>query len=187
MFLSYRKCTSGDMTLFGDQSFNPFIWVIPSMLDIFGTSLMYVGLTWTYAASYQILRASGMIITAVLSVSFFGTKVTVSHVIGMIFVGVGLVVVCVGDYVFFNGGGSGLDKNTVLAGDLIIIIAQLVMSLQMILQEKIIKKYKNSANSSSWLGKHIWNHLNGCYSVPNVLHSMAPTSVILLLAGEKEY
>ena len=130
------------MTLFGDQSFNPFIWVIPSMLDIFGTSLMYVGLTWTYAASYQILRASGMIITAVLSVSFFGTKVTVSHVIGMIFVGIGLVVVCVGDYVFFNGGGSGFEKNTVLAGDLIIIIAQLVMSLQMILQEKIIKKYK---------------------------------------------
>ena len=139
VFLSYRKCTSGDMTLFGDQSLNPFIWVIPSMLDIFGTSLMYIGLTWTYAAS---LRASGMIITAVLSVRFLGTRLAVSHVIGMIFVSIGLVVVCIGDYVYFNGDGLGLDKYTVLAGDFIIIIAQLVTSLHMILQEKIIKNYK---------------------------------------------
>ena len=59
---------------------------------------MYVALTWTYAASYMIIRASGMIITTILSAGVFGTKLTVPHLVGMFFIGVGLVVVGIGDY-----------------------------------------------------------------------------------------
>lgn len=58
------------------------------------------------------------------------------------FIMIARTIVGVGDYIFFNGESSGLDKDTVLAGDLLIIIAQFLSSLQMILQEKLIKSIK---------------------------------------------
>ena len=47
----------------------------------------------------------------------------------------------VGDYVF-SGADPGLNRNTVLAGDLLIILAQIITAVQMTIEEKILKKYK---------------------------------------------
>ena len=104
---------------------------------------MYLGLAWTYAASYQMLRGSVVIFTGLLSVALnLGNKLNTHHWVGMVTVIVGLVVVGVGDYVFYIGGSSGLDKNTVLAGDLLIVLAQIITAVQMTIEEKIMKKYK---------------------------------------------
>ena len=65
----WRQCNNQDMSIFGDQKFNPLIWAIPAMCDLCGTSMMYLGLTWTYAASYQMLRGSVVIFTGLLSVA----------------------------------------------------------------------------------------------------------------------
>eukprot|EP00731_Ephydatia_muelleri_P033920 Em0041g33a len=140
----WRQCNNQDMSTFGDQKFNPLVWAIPAMCDLCGTSMMYVGLTWTYAASYQMLRGSVVIFTGLLSVALnLGNKLKTHHWVGMVTVIVGLVVVGVGDYVFYNGGSSsGLDKNTVLAGDLLIVLAQIITAVQMTVEEKIMKKYK---------------------------------------------
>ena len=99
----------------------------------------------------------------------------------MVLIGVGLIVVCIGDYVFFDQSCSGrLDKNTVLAGDLLIIIAQFVSSLQMIVQEKIIKKYK--ILSIQALG---WESIFGITAMIILLIPMyfIPWHLIILLAG----
>ncbi|KAL5484259.1 hypothetical protein EMCRGX_G020721 [Ephydatia muelleri] len=138
----WRQCNNQDMSIFGDQKFNPLVWAIPAMCDLCGTSIMYVGLTWTYAASFQMLRGSVIIFTGLLSVAFLGNRLKIHHWVGMVTVIVGLVVVGVGDYVFFNGGSSGLDKNTVLAGDLLIVLAQIITAVQMTIEEKIMKRYK---------------------------------------------
>eukprot|EP00731_Ephydatia_muelleri_P024392 Em0016g663a len=138
----WRQCNNQDMSIFGDQKFNPLVWAIPAMCDLCGTSIMYVGLTWTYAASFQMLRGSVIIFTGLLSVAFLGNTLKIHHWIGMVTVIVGLVVVGVGDYVFFNGGSSGLDKDTVLAGDLLIVLAQIITAVQMTVEEKIMKRYK---------------------------------------------
>lgn len=37
-------------------NFNPFLFAIPAVCDITGTSLQYIGLTMTTASSYQMLR-----------------------------------------------------------------------------------------------------------------------------------
>eukprot|EP00731_Ephydatia_muelleri_P024391 Em0016g662a len=113
----WRQCNNQDMSIFGDQKFNPLIWAIPAMCDLCGTSMMYLGLTWTYAASYQMLRGSVVIFTGLLSVALnLGNKLNTHHWVGMVTVIVGLVVVGVGDYVFYNGGSSVLDKYVVLTG-----------------------------------------------------------------------
>ena len=51
----YHKKKDLPMEL-GDQSFNRFIFLPAAMLDMCGTSLMYVGLNLTFASSFQMLR-----------------------------------------------------------------------------------------------------------------------------------
>lgn len=137
----YHRFTSKDMTKFGPQKFNPLIWAVPAICDLCGTSTMYLGLTWTYAASFQMLRGSVIIFTGLLSVAFLNSKLQLYKWVGMISVIVGLALVGIGDFVFFQSG-QHMDKYTVLAGDLLIIAAQAITAIQMTFEEKIIKKYQ---------------------------------------------
>ena len=138
-----RVCSKKDVSIFGPQKFWPFVWAIPAMCDLCGTSLMYIGLTWTYAASFQMLRGSVIIFTGILSVAFLNARLKIHQWLGMFTVIVGLAIVGVGDYIFFQKGTTtGLEQNTVLAGDLLIVFAQGIAAIQMTVEEKIIKKYK---------------------------------------------
>ncbi len=135
------KFSKKDISTFGPQKFSPFVWAIPAMCDLLGTSTMYLALTWTYAASFQMLRGSVIIFTGILSVAFLGNKLKLHQWLGMFGVMIGLVIVGVGDVVFFQNTG-GYDATFVLAGDLLIVLAQGIAAIQMTVEEKIIKKYK---------------------------------------------
>ena len=137
----YYYFTKKDLTKFGPQKFNPLIWAIPAMCDLTATSTMYLGLTWTYAASFQMLRGSVIIFTGLLSVAFLDSKLQLYKWVGMFSVIIGLALVGVGDFIFFQKG-QHTDKYTVLAGDLLIIAAQGIVAIQMTFEEKIIKKYQ---------------------------------------------
>lgn len=137
----YHVWTKKDIKKFGPQKFNPLIWAVPAMCDLTATSTMYLGLTWTYAASFQMLRGSVIIFTGLLSVAFLNAKLHPYKWFGMFTVIVGLVLVGIGDFVFFHSG-QHMDKYTVLAGDLLIIAAQGIVAIQMTFEEKIIKKYE---------------------------------------------
>ena len=130
-----------DITQFGPQKFNPIVWSVAAICDLCATSIMYLALTWTYAASFQMFHGSVIIFTGLLSVAFLGTKLKLYQWVGMGTVILGLVLVGIGDYVFFTATGN-LEKNTVLAGDLLIVIAQGISAIRMTYEEKIIKKYK---------------------------------------------
>ncbi len=137
------KCRNEDVSKFGPQKFVPFIWAVPAMCDLLGTSFMYLGLTWTYAASFQMLRGSVIIFTGLLSVAFLGSKLKPHQWIGMVLVVVGLVTVGVGDYIYFKPSADAhLTKSTILAGDLLIVLAQGIVAIQVTFEEKIIKKYQ---------------------------------------------
>jgi hypothetical protein len=47
--------------------FNPLILLPAAMMDLFATSIMYVGLTLTSASSFQMLRGSVIVFTGILS------------------------------------------------------------------------------------------------------------------------
>lgn len=137
----YSAFWKKDISSFGPQKFNPLIWAVPAMCDLTATSTMYVGLTWTYASSFQMLRGSVIIFTGLLSVAFLGTRLKIHQWIGMVTVVVGLVLVGVGDVVFFKST-QHMERNTVLAGDLLIVFAQGIVAIQMTFEEKVIKKYE---------------------------------------------
>lgn len=136
-----RQCRKKDISIFGPQKFSPLVWAIPACCDLAGTSTMYLGLTWTYAASFQMLRGSVIIFTGILSVTFLNNKLKWNQWAGMGFVVLGLCIVGTGDYLF-SGGGAYHDKQMILAGDMLIVLAQGIAAVQMTVEEKIVKKYK---------------------------------------------
>ena len=136
-------CKKQDLSQFGPQNFNPLIWAIPAICDIFGTSVMCVGLTWTFAASYQMMRGSVIIFTGLLSVTFLGNELKAHQWIGIFTVVTGLLLVGIGDYIYFEDSGF-LTKKTVLTGNLLIVLSQVIVAIQVTFEEKIVKKYQVS-------------------------------------------
>ncbi|CAD5123218.1 DgyrCDS11579 [Dimorphilus gyrociliatus] len=122
--------------------FNPFIFYPPALCDMCATSIMYVGLNLTFASSFQMLRGSVMIFTALLSVAFLGRKIRSFMWFGMVVVLVGLVLVGLSDVVFRKSSSErSSDVNGIISGDLLICAAQIVTASQMVYEEKFVMKY----------------------------------------------
>jgi len=132
----YHKWMKMDENKFGKQKFSPLIFAIPAFCDVFGTSTMFVGLDLTNASSFQLLRGSLIIFTALLSVAFFGSKLQLYHWVGMFTVVIGLVVVGVGDEI---GEDNSDDAHSILAGDLLIVVAQIIVAIQMIVEQLFVQ------------------------------------------------
>jgi len=146
-----NKAAGKEMEM-GPQEFSPFVWAIPAFCDCCATSTMYIGLTLTYASSFQMLRGAVVIFTGIFSVWILKRKLVGYHWAGMFVVLLGLL--CVGGAVFINpsescGGGA---SNQIL-GDALIIAAQVVVAIQMVVEEKLMTKYKTPAlQAVGWEG-----------------------------------
>ncbi|KAB5540078.1 hypothetical protein PHYPO_G00097230 [Pangasianodon hypophthalmus] len=122
------------------QSFNPLLFLPPAICDMAGTSIMYVALNMTSASSFQMLRGAVIIFTGLLSVAFLGRRLLPSQWIGILITILGLVVVGLAD--FMSGNRDDEHKlSDVITGDLLIIMAQIIVSVQMVLEEKFIYKH----------------------------------------------
>ncbi|XP_056150745.1 solute carrier family 35 member F6 [Lampris incognitus] len=133
-----RRCPEPKMN--PGQSFNPLIFLPPAMCDMTATSLMYVALSMTSASSFQMLRGAVIIFTGLLSVAFLGRRLLTSQWIGILTTILGLVVVGLADFV--NGHKDDTHKlSEVITGDLLIIMAQIIVSVQMVLEEKFVYKH----------------------------------------------
>lgn len=94
------------------KKFNPFIFLPPALCDMTATSIQYIGLTLTYASSFQMLRGAVIIFTGILSTIFLKRKLQWFKWVGMILVIAGLVTVGVNDLITSNTSGGG-DNTTV--------------------------------------------------------------------------
>ena len=119
--------------------YNPLIFLPASICDMCATSLMYIGLNLTYAASFQMLRGAVIIFTALLSVAFLGSTIKAQMWVGMIGVILGLAVVGLTDIILNDNSKS--DINAIIAGDLLIIMAQIIVSVQMVYEERVINRF----------------------------------------------
>ncbi|KAJ8686463.1 hypothetical protein QAD02_022257 [Eretmocerus hayati] len=120
----------------GSRTFNPLVLAIPAICDMTATSIMYVGLTMTNASSFQMLRGAVIVFTGLLSVGFLNKKLGSREWTGIIFVILGLSVVGISDVTSMKN--THVDSNAVITGDLLIIIAQIIQSIQMVVEEKYV-------------------------------------------------
>ncbi|XP_043963199.1 solute carrier family 35 member F6 [Gambusia affinis] len=122
------------------RSFNPLLFFPPAMCDMTATSIMYVALNMTSASSFQMLRGAVIIFTGLLSVAFLGRRLAPSQWLGISITILGLVVVGLADFV--SGHRDDSHKlSDVITGDLLIIMAQIIVSVQMVLEEKFVYKH----------------------------------------------
>ncbi|TNM94795.1 hypothetical protein fugu_017554 [Takifugu bimaculatus] len=121
------------------QSFNPLLFFPPAMCDMMATSIMYVALNMTSASSFQMLRGAVIIFTGLLSVAFLGRRLAPSQWIGIFITILGLVIVGLAD--LFSGHDDSHKISEVITGDLLIIMAQIIVSVQMVLEEKFVYKH----------------------------------------------
>ncbi|KAK2856095.1 hypothetical protein Q5P01_004830 [Channa striata] len=119
------------------QRFNPLLFFPPAMCDMTATSIMYVALNMTSASSFQMLRGAVIIFTGLLSVAFLGRRLAVNQWIGIFITILGLVIVGMAD--FFSSQKDDTHKlSDIITGDLLIIMAQVIVSVQMVLEEKFV-------------------------------------------------
>ncbi|KRZ34327.1 Solute carrier family 35 member F6 [Trichinella pseudospiralis] len=142
-----KKCsrslevTSDNDELVDKQKFNFLIFLPATLCDMTATSIMYIGLTMTNASSFQMLRGATVIFTGIFSVAFLGMTLAAFKWIGMFLVLCGLIVVGVSDMMFSSNSAEISDPNRMISGDLLIVIAQIVIALQMVYEQKFISKY----------------------------------------------
>lgn len=122
------------------QTFNPLIFLPAALMDMCGTSLMYIGLNLTFASSFQMLRGAVIIFTALLSVAFLGRVIKQHMWVGMFTVLIGLLLVGLSD-ILFNNSNDQSNINGIIAGDLLIIMAQVIVSVQMVYEERFIGRF----------------------------------------------
>jgi len=119
-------------------NFNPLLLWLPALCDMTATCLMYLGLTYTYASVFQMLRGAVIIFTGVLSVLFLKRKLSSFHWTGMMLILVGLALVGVASILQPQDDANAPHP---LSGDAIIIAATLVTAVQMVIEEKLLTGY----------------------------------------------
>ncbi|XP_018015720.1 solute carrier family 35 member F6 isoform X2 [Hyalella azteca] len=135
-----RRRNNAELSLPEEQTnFPPLIFYVPAFCDMVATSTMYVGLTLTYASSFQMLRGSVIVFTGLLSVAFLNQKLRYFNWLGIALVIVGLVVVGVSD--FLGDNTEDFDTNGIITGDLLIIAAQVVTATQMVVEQRFLTKH----------------------------------------------
>lgn len=117
--------------------FNPLIFYVPAVCDMLATSLQYMGLTLTFASSYQMLRGSVIVFTGLFSVAFLGRKFRYFHWIGMALIIIGLLLTGIADFLVAD---DSYDINGVITGDLLILMGQIIHATQMVTEEKFVSK-----------------------------------------------
>lgn len=120
------------------RSFNPLLFFPPAMCDMTATSIMYVALNMTNASSFQMLRGAVIIFTGLLSVAFLGRRLAPSQWLGILTTILGLVIVGLAD---LTSGTHKEKLSDIITGDLLIVMAQIIVAVQMVLEEKFVYKH----------------------------------------------
>ena len=141
------------------RRYSPLIFALPALCDSLGTSLMYLGLTMTYASVFQMLRGSVVVFTGILSVLALKRKLQAHHWLGMALVCIGTLVVGSSSMLSFRHPDSStpavLQPSNPVLGNIIIVAAQIIVAVQMVIEERFLGRYDiHALEAVGWEG--IW-------------------------------
>jgi len=114
-----------------------FQWILllPTCFDLLGTTFAGIGLLWTLASVWQMLRGSIIVFTGILSIIFLKRKLYAYNWIGMAIVVIGLILVGVSSVL--NETGNGDIK--MILGIVLILVSQLCNAAQVVVEETFVK------------------------------------------------
>lgn len=98
---------------------------------------MYIGLSLTFASSFQMFRGAVIIFVAFLSVAFLQRRLGAREWIGIGIVFIGLLIVGAADFLTKSTDNSH-SRNDIITGDLLIALAQIITAVQMVYEERFV-------------------------------------------------
>uniref|UniRef100_A0A6P4ETL0 Solute carrier family 35 member F6 n=1 Tax=Drosophila rhopaloa TaxID=1041015 RepID=A0A6P4ETL0_DRORH len=132
-----------DSILTQDRSeFSPLSMLLPTVLDAVASILLFTGLYLTYATSFQIIRAAALIFVGIFSTIFLNHTLTSRHWMAFVSISCGLLDIITLDVHRVEYDQVTLpytDHKSILTGDLLIIIAEILHGLQYVYEEKQLK------------------------------------------------
>lgn len=90
-----------------------------------------------YSKNNNFVKGSVIVFVGILSIAFLHRVLGKREWFGIVLVLIGLSVVGIADF-FSSDSGSNFDKKSIITGDLLIVIAQVVTACQMVIEEKFV-------------------------------------------------
>lgn len=132
-----------DSILSQDSSeFRPVSMLLPTLLDAAASILLFTGLYLTYATSFQMIRGAALIFVGIFSTMFLNHTLTGRHWLAIFTISCGLLDIISLDVHRVEYDLVTLpytDYKSILTGDLLIIIAEILHGLQYVCEEKQLK------------------------------------------------
>ncbi|CAG5118451.1 unnamed protein product [Candidula unifasciata] len=125
----------------GQKSKKPsvLIYLAPAVFALADVLLMYFGLSLTYGSSFIMLKGTVTFFTALLSMSFLAQQLACYVWFGVVVSALGFAVTGISDYIKTPSGGY--EKYGIAAGNLLIVMAQIMFATKIIYEEKFIRKH----------------------------------------------
>jgi drug/metabolite transporter (DMT)-like permease len=98
-----------------------------------------MGLNWTYASVFQMMRGAVVVFVAILTVLILKQKLYPVHWVGVMGTVMGLLLVGLSSVL---GPHDSANASNPILGDVLVVAAQLITAFQMVLEQKYLDKYK---------------------------------------------
>ncbi|GAA98229.1 uncharacterized protein L969DRAFT_93163 [Mixia osmundae IAM 14324] len=118
-----------------------FLFALPALCDILGTTLMNVGLFLTPVSIYQMLRGALVLWVGLFSYLFLGRNLTKSQVASLFVVMLGVAIVGLSNALSGKGAIEDAEAGKSLVGVFIILFAQVFTASQFVIEEKVMTVY----------------------------------------------
>lgn len=120
-------------------AYSVWIFALPASLDLLASTLMCFALIFTYSSTFQMLRGSVVLYTALLSLLFLGRRLAGYQWTGLGILVTGLVLVGVSSIL---AGVQRVQAPNPVLGNVLIVCAQAIVAVQMVVEEHFLSKYQ---------------------------------------------
>lgn len=143
---TYMEDADANLSTVGDDAIDQespvcsgdvFLFALPAGLDLLGTTIAGVGLYYTSASIWQMLRGSLVLFTALLSVFYRGRTLHGYHYVGLSSTIIGLLLVGLASV--FEAGTKGNAQGGMVFGIFLVILGQMCSAVQMIVEETFLQ------------------------------------------------
>ena len=120
-------------------------FAVPAMCDVSGTTLLNVGIFFTYPSVYQMLRGTVVFFAGMFTITLLGRKLSTAQWFSLVLIVFGAGIVGSVSVIHIGKGGGGnssnVDATNPLLGNILVVSAQLAAAFQFIIEEKYLSKY----------------------------------------------
>lgn len=118
------------------------VWfALPTVCDAGATTLLNLGLYYTYASAFQMLRGTMVIFAGIMTMVILRRPLKIHHWTGILLIMVGAALVGAANVLMDAEATPTSGASNPLLGDTLVVIAQVLTATQFIIEEKYLAKF----------------------------------------------